>query len=107
MGEVQVGVFCAVCCTKVYDFLFHCKTITSTLYLDTPENLMIQQITAECNPHRNMVLQQDGALPHFHSNVKFLGSQIPRSVERACCASYLVSSLTGLDANGRFPFGSN
>jgi hypothetical protein len=66
----KVSVFFALSCTKIYGpFYFVENTITGIVYLDMPENFLILQIT-EDSPHRNLVFQQDGALPHFHADVR-------------------------------------
>lgn len=86
--------------------LFLCNTITGTLYLDIPENLLTPQ-SIECSPHRNVVSQQDSTLPHFLANVRYFGCHIPRSAERTSCAIFRGLLTHWTWCQWTVPLGSN
>ncbi|XP_066996029.2 uncharacterized protein [Anabrus simplex] len=73
----KVNVFCAVSNTKVYGpFFFNEQTVTGLTYLDLLTEWLLHQLSDDWDDY---VLQQDGAPPHFHREVRaFLNQQLPQ-----------------------------
>jgi len=64
----NVNVFCAVSSCKVYGpFFFAEATVTSINYLDMLQLWLMPQLQEDSE---NLIFQQDGALPHFHFDVR-------------------------------------
>jgi len=72
----KLNVFCAVSKTKVYGpFFFAEKTVTGVAYLDMLEQWLFPQLEDDME---DFVLQQDGAPPHWHCDVRsFLNERLP------------------------------
>jgi hypothetical protein len=61
-------VFCAICASKNYGpFFFAEKTVTEISYLDMLEIWLFLQLQEDSN---DFIFMQDGALPHFHLQVR-------------------------------------
>jgi hypothetical protein len=66
----KVNVFCAVSREKVNDPCFFTEaTVAGDSFLDMLENWLLPQLNTNYDDYS---LQLDGALPHFHMNVRIL-----------------------------------
>ena len=64
----KVNVFCAVSFCKVYGpFSFAEPTVTGINYLDMLQLWLMSQLNEDS---KDFIFQQDGALPHFHFDVR-------------------------------------
>ncbi|XP_068083439.1 uncharacterized protein [Anabrus simplex] len=73
----KVNVFCVISNTKVYGpFFFHEQTVTGPTCLDMLAEWLLPQLSDDRD---DCVLQQDGAPPHFHREVRvFLNQELPQ-----------------------------
>jgi hypothetical protein len=73
----KVNVFCAMSKGKIYGpFFFAEATVNGIAYLDLLTEWFLPQLIEDEN---NFILQQDGAQPHFDTEVrKFLNDNFPR-----------------------------
>ncbi|XP_021931474.1 uncharacterized protein LOC110835506 [Zootermopsis nevadensis] len=73
----KVNVFCAVSKMKVYSlFFFAEQTVTGLTYLDMVTEWLLPQLNED---RADFILQQDGAPPHFHREVRaFLNQHLPQ-----------------------------
>lgn len=87
----KLNVFCAISRRKVYGpFFFGEATVTGTSYLDALQLWMFPQLVE--NEPNNFIWQQDGAPPHWHSDVRdWLNVTVPERwigrkgpTDRAC-----------------------
>jgi hypothetical protein len=66
--SAKVNVFCAMSQTKVYGlFFFDENTVTGVTYLAVLQNWLLPQINEDSE---DFILQQDGAPPHWHRDVR-------------------------------------
>jgi hypothetical protein len=72
----KVNVFCAVASRKVYgQFFFAEPTVTGIIYLDMLQQWLMTQLQEDSE---DFIFQQDGAPPHFHSDVRaYLNANLP------------------------------
>jgi len=72
----KVNVFCAVSSCEVYGpFFFVETTVTSINYLDMLQLWLMPQLEED---GEDFIFQQDGALPHFHFDVRaHLNANLP------------------------------
>lgn len=72
----EVNVFCAISCTRIFGpFFFVENTMTET----GSERADGSNFPIATGRIRDFILQQDGALPHFHREVRrFLSEHLPR-----------------------------
>ena len=64
----KVNISCALSCEKVHGPFFCTEaTVTGHSFLDMSENWLLPQLNTNYDDY---ILQLDGALPHFHRNVR-------------------------------------
>jgi hypothetical protein len=63
----KLYVFCAIFLTKIYGPFFAETTVSGFSYLNMLENWLFPQLNQDSDDY---IFQQDGALPHFHREVR-------------------------------------